>query len=113
MYKPDDPRELVLDLIPRSICEVQVAAVIADRHGIFAWGWNSAGAGLGLHAETHAIQRANKRRLSGATIYVASVRSRNNKTVFSKPCVECQRLLDKWDSLQVVFRDAEGNWIYA
>lgn len=33
-----DPRELVVDLLPRSSCAVQVAAVITDRHGIFSWG---------------------------------------------------------------------------
>lgn len=109
MLKPRDPRELTEDLLNRSICSVQVAAVLADHGGIFSWGWNSAGLGLGLHAEVHAIQRANRERLRGATIYVASQRRRNKKVVLSKPCEDCQRLIDKWD-LRVFYRLANGEW---
>ena len=66
MIKPADPRQLAVDLLPRSTCLVQVAAVIADKRGIFSWGWNSSGVtGYGEHAEAAAIRRANKRRLRG------------------------------------------------
>lgn len=109
MIKPNDPRVLAVDLLPRSICAVQVAAVLADGHGIFSWGWNSMGTGYGEHAEAAAVRRANKRRLEGATIYVASVRNRNQKVIPSKPCPDCQRLIDKW-GLKVVWRDGNGDW---
>src|SRR3990167_689683 len=33
MYKPSDPRELAIDLLPRSICAVQVAAVVCSAGG--------------------------------------------------------------------------------
>lgn len=110
MIKPRDPRELTEDLLPRSACAVQVAAVIADKHGIFSWGWNSVGQGLGQHAEAHAIQRANKRRLEGATVYVASRRRRNKKAVMSRPCEACAMLIAKWD-MRVVYREANGEWV--
>lgn len=111
MFKPDDPRELATDLLNRSICRVKVAAVIADKAGISGWGWNSAGAGWGLHAEAHAIGRTNPVRLhSGATIYVASTRKRNGKIVSSKPCADCAYLIGK-HGLKVEYRDANGEWI--
>ena len=110
MIKPSDPRVLAVDLLPRSICSVQVAAVISDGAGIFSWGWNSVGDGWGIHAEAHAIRRANKRRLRGSTIYVASQRMRNEKTIRSKPCDDCQALIDKW-GLSVLYRDPNDTWI--
>mgnify|MGYP001609009285 CR=1 FL=1 len=106
-----NPRDLALDLLPRSACAVQVAAVIADHCGdIFAWGWNSSGPdGLGLHAEIAAIRRANRGRLKGATIYVASQRRRNGKTINSRPCDQCDRVIKKW-GLEIRFRNAVGLW---
>src|SRR5687768_14972679 len=102
MQKPASASELAIDILERSKCSVKVGAAIEDNNGILAWGWNSEGFdGMGLHAECHAIRRANKRRLAGSTIYVASQRNRNGKAITSKPCPDCQRLIDKWQ-LRVV-----------
>jgi deoxycytidylate deaminase len=109
MKKPSNGADLAVDILGRSTCSVQVGAAIADKHGIFSWGWNSVGSGYGIHAEAHAISRANKRRLRGATIFVASKRTRSQKAITSKPCAECQRLIDKWE-LQVAWRDNDGGW---
>lgn len=111
MIKPSDPRQLALDLLPRSTCAVKVAAVLVDdSRRIFAWGWNSAGNGLGEHAEAAAIRRASKKRLRGATIYVASERTRNGKVVCSKPCPECLARIRNW-GLKVVYRDSFDRWV--
>lgn len=111
MNKRRDPREITESLLDRSACNVQVAAVIVKEDGdVHAWGWNSSGAGFGEHAEAAAVRRANKRRLRGSMIYVASQRKRNSKTINSKPCEECQRLLDSW-GISVVYRNAEGEWL--
>jgi len=112
MIKPDDPKQLAIDLLARSICAVQVAAVIADNHGIFSWGWNSVGSGLGEHAEAAAIRRANKNRLEWATIYVASQRKRKtwDKPINSKPCSSCERLLKSHGIRRIYFRRADGIW---
>lgn len=111
MIKPDDPRELALDLIDRSICTIQVGACIADNWGVYSWGWNSMGSdGLGQCAETHAIKRANKARFnSTSTIYVASRRRRNGKVVPAKPCADCAYIIGKW-GLKVKWRDNDGEW---
>lgn len=113
MDKSVDPGQLAIDLLSRSICSVQVAAVIVDRKGsIFAWGWNSCGSdGYGEHAECAAIRRANQRRLKHATIYVAARRRDRkwDKCVTAKPCLSCQYRLDRW-GLSVVFRDGKGVW---
>jgi deoxycytidylate deaminase len=110
MIKPRDPRELAVDLLPRSTCSVQVAAVIADDHGIFSWGWNSPGNGFGEHAEVAAIRRANKDRLTTSSIYVASQRKRNGKVVMSKPCESCMRKISKRGIYLIYYRDAGGTW---
>ena len=110
MIKPSDPRKLAVDLLPRSICSVQVAAVIADDSGIFSWGWNSVGSGLGEHAEAAAIRRANKDRLETATIYVAAQRNRNGKIVLSKPCEDCAKRLRAAGIYLVYYRLASGRW---
>jgi cytidine deaminase len=111
MIKPSDPRQLAVDLLPRSTCSVKVAAVLVDKWGhIFAWGWNNSGPiGYGQCAERHAIIRANKKRLRGSKIYVAGTRSRNLKPVPSKPCEYCQKLLDHY-GVKAVYRDSDGSW---
>ena len=110
MKKPLYPEQLAVDILGRSKCSVQVGAAIEDSNGIYSWGWNSEGFdGMGLHAEAHAIMRANKKRLSGSTIYVASTRRRNGKIVTSKPCAACQKLIDKW-GLTAVWRETNGKW---
>ena len=112
MFKPRDPRELVIDLIPRSICSVMVASVIADHHGIFSWGVNHAGFdGFGMHAEKEAIRRSNQKRLRGATIFVAGIRMRTGNPVNAKPCEMCSKLVEKW-GLHVIYRNRKGIWIY-
>jgi deoxycytidylate deaminase len=111
VIKPDDPRDLAIALLSRSTCSVQVAAVLADRHGIFAWGWNSVGSGYGEHAECAAIRRANRDRLVGATIYVASQRNRNKKPVLSKPCDACDSRIVKAEIGETFYRDQFERWI--
>lgn len=110
MLKPSDPRQLALDLIPRSTCCVKVAAVVCDAgDNIISWGWNHSGpSGMGLHAEAHAIQRANHARLWYGTVYVAGQYSRGTN-VNSKPCVDCQPLIDKY-RMDVMYRDKSGKW---
>ena len=110
MIKPSDPRDLTVNLLSRSTCAIKTAAVVADKHGIFGWGWNSMGpTGLGIHAEAHCIQRSNKSRLDGATIYIAAERTRNNKAVSCPPCVDCHELIINYD-LKVIYRGAQGVW---
>lgn len=111
MIKPSDPRQLAVDILLRSTCSVMVGAAITDAFGhITSWGWNSVGAGFGEHAECSAIRRANKKRLYWGTIYVASQRRRNSKVIMSKPCDDCKRIIVK-HRMDVVYRDANGEWI--
>lgn len=110
--KSRDPRELAVDLLSRSVCAVQVASCIADRHGIFGWGHNHAGPdGMGEHAEVHCLSRSNieRARKPEAILYVAARRRRNGKTVTAKPCLACWRLVQS-HSLLVVYRDADNVW---
>jgi pyrimidine deaminase RibD-like protein len=111
MLKPSDPRQLAIDLLGRSICSVQVAAVLVDKWGIFGWGWNSVGSGFGEHAEAAAIRRSSRDRLVGSTIYVASQRKRNSKTIMSAPCSACWQRIKKVHVDHVIYRDPSGRWI--
>ena len=88
-----------------------MAAVITDKNGrIFSWGWNSVGNGLGKHAEEHAIERANKKRLAGATITIAGKRVKTNKTVYSEPCKKCRSLIEAIDIKKIEFLTKEETW---
>jgi len=109
MLIPANPRQLAQDLLPRSLCNVQMTAVISDKHGIFSWGWNSSGNGDGLHAEAHAISRANRRRLKGATITIAGVRKGRGK-VISAPCMVCLAIISACGIKSIEFHDKDGMW---
>lgn len=88
MKKDCTPLELAEIISRRSTCKVQVGAVLFDGHGIFAWGWNSAGPhGLGLCAERHALSRANRKRLKGAGVAVFG--RRKKAILLSFPCPKC------------------------
>jgi pyrimidine deaminase RibD-like protein len=118
------PRDLALDLLDRSVCRAQVAAVLSDKRGIFAWGWNHvASDGDGMHAEEHAVSRANKCRLTGAKLTVAGKYRKSGGIVLARPCeqkkakrgsvrnVPCMDLLKKFGIGTVEFRDKSGQWV--
>jgi deoxycytidylate deaminase len=107
--KSQDPTDIVLGLLDRSACSVQVAACVVDKWGIYAWGWNHLGSGFGEHAEAHCLKRANPRRLSTSTLYIAARRARNGKTVTSRPCLGCERLVKRVG--RVIYRDAANQWV--
>ena len=108
MTKPKDPRDLAIALLSRSICSVQVGAVLADKWGIFGWGWNSSGDGLGEHAEAACLRRGNRKRFPLSTLYVAAARLRNGKPVTARPCPACGAKLKKVG--RVCWRDGTGLW---
>lgn len=106
MHIHHSPRQLAQQLVGRSVCRVQMAAVIHDRTGIFAWGWNHMGLdGLGEHAEACAIRRANRKRLPGATITVAGQHARNSKWSISLPCMDCMSLIQSVGISRIVYHD--------
>lgn|SRR3990167_3447404 len=109
MRKPNDPKDLAVDLLRRSQCSVKVSAVLADAVGIVSWGRNHSGSdGMGCHAEVDCLRRANPKRIPGATLYVAAIRARNSKTITAQPCADCQRRIQRCQ--RVLWRDASGNW---
>lgn len=111
MNIPNDPRVLATQLVQRSLCRVQMAAVIHDAHGIFAWGWNNVGMdGLGEHAECCAIRRANRSRLRGAHVTVAGVRKKSQRDVISLPCMDCMAALTSSRVRAVTYHDKHGRW---
>ena len=108
------PRELAIELcLRRSSCQVQVAAVISDKKGIFSWGWNNNGNGKGLCAEKHAILRSNRSRLKGSVLTVAGRRKKSGNWVEAKPCVKrhCWSLVIKYGFKKVEFTMKTGEWI--
>jgi deoxycytidylate deaminase len=114
MNTQSDPREIAEAILNRSVCSVQVGACIKDKHGVFSWGWNSSGSGFGEHAEAACIRRANKKRLKGSIMYVASKRRRNGKMINSYPCPDCRRLIRKYQiHVKFTFPMNNRTWIYA
>ncbi len=107
--KKTDPRSLATDLTYRSTCNVQVAAVLFDRKGIFAWGHNHMGStGFGEHAEVHALSRANRKRLKGASIAIAG--KRKSAVVPSRPCTDCLKRLLKVQIGAIYIQGRNGEW---
>jgi deoxycytidylate deaminase len=94
----------------RSICAVQVGAVLVDDYGIFSWGWNSVGDGFGEHAEVSCLRRANLKRQPGSTLFVASQRRKHGKAITSKPCEKCQGWIEARGIEEVWWRGGDGLW---
>lgn len=111
--KDKTPIEICLALLSRSRCAVQVSAVISDNHGIFAWGWNNSGSsGYGIHAEIHAVTRANRSRIPNAILWVSARRKKNGRTVTARPCSECQPHLQGSKGFKhIMYRDGNGVWV--
>lgn len=74
----------------------KTGALIIAGHGVYT-GWAHYGIRLSetysVHAELHALQRARHVDLSGATIYIATVRCKSDRIVLSKPCAVCAAAL--------------------
>jgi cytidine deaminase len=105
------PSEIASSILWRSPCRIKVGAVIEDSNGAYSWSWNHTGFdGLGEHAEQGAIRRANKGRLEGSIIWVATIRQRNKKVINSRPCDKCQELIESY-GLRAIYRDAKGEWV--
>lgn len=107
------PKEIAIDLLdrsPYSFC--QHAAVLSDKRGPFAWGVNyPTPDGMTIHAEQHAISRANPKRLVGARITVAGRRRRSGNWVFSRPCEQkCLPLLRALGIAEIEFINKAGEW---
>ena len=88
--KDTSPGELLLKLLDRSTCSVQVAACLVDKHGFISWGINHSGPdGYGEHAERMCLKRANPKRVSNATMYVMARRKKSGSYICAKPCPDC------------------------
>lgn len=111
MNKSAGPRQLSLDLLPRSICTVKVGCVVTDAGGaIIGWGWNSLGpTGYGLCAERHAFSRVNKNRMWSGFVYVAAEWASHGRFAPAKPCEKCQAIIEKYE-MDVYWRDKGGKW---
>ncbi|OHB21372.1 MAG: hypothetical protein A2939_05065 [Parcubacteria group bacterium RIFCSPLOWO2_01_FULL_48_18] len=113
MNKNRTARDFVIDIASRSPCRIRVAAVLSDNHGIFSWGWNHpAPDGSGVHAEEHAISRANRRRLKGSRLTVFGARRKNEAPVTARPCKDfCLLLALKYGIAVIEYGTKSGTWI--
>lgn len=90
-----------------------MAAVLVDRSGrVFAWGWNHTPGVvmekvISLHAEHHAIIRANRARIRGATIIVVGV-TKKGRVIVAKPCEHCEALIQKYGIVRVIYSTPAG-----
>lgn len=105
-------RRLALDLLKRSSLKVQMAAVLTDTNSrIFAWGWNHGY----VHAEEHALSRANPGRLYGAKITLAGCRAKSHNFVTARPCMRegkmCYEQIRSRGIRRIEYLSKEGIWI--
>lgn len=107
------PRELARDLSARAAGKYHMASVLSDSHGIFAWGWNYpvriGEKGIdSVHAEEHAIKRANPRRLPGSILTVYGEKD-TGKLLLSRPCKErCEALAKKHGVAKIEYSSPDG-----
>lgn len=106
--KGKDPKEIALKLLKRSECSVQVAAVLSDARGVYAWGWNHSGDGFGEHAEAACLKRANYRRVRKSVMWVVARRKKSKNPVTAKPCAACWPLVK--GCAYVCYRKKDGMW---
>ncbi len=104
-------RALARGFCRRPPCQVQVAAVLVDRRGILAWGWNHCGDGYRMHAKVHALRRANPRRLRGATLVVFGLRKKNGHPVLSRPCEDCEAMILRAGIRRVEYHTRNSGWV--
>ncbi len=96
--------ELARDLSERSDIKIKVGAVIFDKDGIVSWGWNNPGRGYGEHAEAMAIRRLNLRLVDDwSSLRIAVYSTRKGRPITSKPCTNCQKLLEGVGILRAVY----------
>ncbi len=105
-----EARNLAEDISGRSICKVQVGAVLNDGYGIFKWAWNHPGPNCkGAHAEAEALKKVNRRRLRGAKITIAAFRK--GKMILARPCEDlCLPLLKKYGLKIMEYTTKENVW---
>lgn len=121
MNTHDDPRDLALGLALRSDLKTfNVGAVIFDKHGPFAWGWNhwrqrGANGLISICAERHALgiegeRSVNRCRLMGATIAVAGYKKHNGNLFLARPCSICFPFIVKFGIRKIVYTQRGGGW---
>ena len=112
-------RELAKDIAERSPCCVQVGAVLSDNKGrIISWGWNhydvnGSDRSTTIHAEEHAISRANPKRLrtGKVTLSLAGQWNKNNNLVYARPCTDrCMPAAQKHGVDTIEYRNKDGSW---
>lgn len=88
-----------------------MAAVLSDPQGrIVSWGWNIGGS-RPLHAEIHALSRANPRRVLGSTLYLVGRRAKSGNWVQAFPCrKKCLVFVRTRGVRQIVWLNKEGAW---
>src|ERR1043166_3812522 len=97
----------------------KTGAVIVDSKGVLvSIGWShmtntTRSQYFSMHAELHAILRADKReRLKNATIYVATIAGRSGNITTAKPCEACEAIIRSVGIKSIVYTersDLNGN----
>lgn len=103
------PKDAALYYMKRSICTVQVGAVLWDKRGFVSAGWNHSGpSGMGEHAEENCLKRASHKRANGAVMWIAGRYKKSKNPVNSSPCAFCWLLLKP--CAYVCYRAKDSTW---
>ena len=112
-----DPRELAFLVAARAndlYLPYQMGAVIVDRSGrVVSWGWNHRGdnaKAFSIHAERHAIMRANPARLKNSTLYVAGIRRGTERVLCAMPCKSCWDFVKSKGIVLILWSDPTNAW---
>lgn len=113
--------DLALDILSRSTYKIsKLGAVIYDNFGIISWGWNHWYLNDGnydtpptIHAEVHAITRANRKRMRGS-IMVIACKMRSEKNVhLAMPCEKCMKRIIKVGIKKIIFTNPRSPTLWS
>lgn len=96
------------------------AAALVDKNRVLAYGFNSLKTRASvlkhngnfhdrtcIHAEVDALRKVHD--ASGLTLYVASL-GRGGEVKNSKPCEDCQRLIDRSGLKRIIYTNGDGTY---
>ena len=91
----------------KSTIRCQHAAAIIKKGNILSIGFNYKKKNFknqySIHAEKSALLNCNKKNIKGAIMIVIRLNKINNKLMKSKPCLQCQNMLKKFNLKNIYY----------
>lgn len=89
------------------------AVIVAKKGNVVSVGWSHMTCVhreeyYSMHAELHAVLRADRKTLVGSTCFVANVSGKSGAIASAKPCDACAAVLKEAGVVRIVYTTAQG-----